>query len=615
MSVKMARGTDPVAKAVIIGEAKDLLQSYVKKWPRGLSPWPEGKAEKMRTYREEYEYWLASDSVDAATKEELRALEGNDAEIEGRFKAMLSFGTAGLRGIMGAGIGMMNIYTVRYATQGFANLIIEKGGQIGGDSPEGNGVAIAHDSRNNSRLFAEEAAAVLAANGIKSYIFDDMRPTPELSFAVRETGSIAGINITASHNPKEYNGYKAYWADGAQLGPEHADVVSAEIAKIDIFEDVKTMDYEEAVRKGLVEILGDEMDQTYIARVMETSITHKYIDQVAKDMKIVFTPFHGAGYKLVPEILRRQGYGAIIPVKEQMVPDGDFPTVKSPNPENTEGFALAIEYAKKNGAELVIGVDPDSDRCGAVVKSGDEYKVLSGNQIACLMMDYIFTVRKELGTMPEKAFACKSIVSTVMANRICEMNGVKLYEVLTGFKFIGEKIKEHEENGDETFVFGFEESIGFLGGSYARDKDAVFAAMMMAEVGCWYKSKGMSVYDGLQALYNKYGYYIENTESKVFEGYDSAERREAVMSGIRKNPPAEIGLKVAGLKDYLTDIPGFTKSNVLFYDLEDGCAVAVRPSGTEPKIKTYVMAQGATAEEAEERRKAIRESVDALLEA
>ena len=567
----------------------------------------------MRTYREEYEYWLASDVVDEKTKEELKAIEGNDLEIEGRFKAMLTFGTAGLRGIMGAGIGMMNVYTVRYATQGLANLIIANGGQIGGDSPEGNGVAIAHDSRNNSRLFAEEAAAVLAANGIKVYIFDDMRPTPELSFAVRETGSIAGINITASHNPKEYNGYKAYWADGAQLGPEHADIVSAEIAKVDIFKDVKTMDYDKAVAEGLIEILGDPMDETYINRVMETSITRRYIDQVAKDMKIVFTPFHGAGYKLVPEILRRQGYGAIIPVEEQMIPDGNFPTVKSPNPENTEGFALAIEYAKKNDAELVIGVDPDSDRCGAVVKAKDGYKILSGNQEACLMLDYIFTVRKELGTMPEKPFVCKSIVSTVMADKIAADNGVKMYDVLTGFKFIGEKIKDLDENGDEHFLFGFEESIGFLGGSYARDKDAVYAAMMMAEMACYYKAKGMSVYDGLMALYEKYGYFVENTESTVFGGFDSNERREAVMARIRKNAPEEIGLKVEGVTDYLGDVPGFTKSNVLFYNLADGCAVAVRPSGTEPKIKTYVMAQGATAEEAEKNRKAVREAIDNLL--
>ena len=407
----------------------------------------------MRTYMEEYRYWLDSDTVDSATKAELMDIAGNEAEIEGRFKAMLSFGTAGLRGTMKAGIGNMNVYTVRYATQGLANLIIEKGGQIGGSSTEGHGVAIAHDSRNNSRLFAEEAARVLAANGIKVYLFDDMRPTPELSFAVRQTGSIAGINITASHNPKEYNGYKAYWADGAQLGPEHADVVSAEIAKIDIFKDVKLTDYLKAREEGIIEILGKDMDEVYIRKVMETSITRKYIEQVGPEMKIVFTPFHGAGYKLVPEILKRQGYGAIIPVEEQMVPDGNFPTVKSPNPENTEGFALAIEYAEKNGAELVIGVDPDSDRCGAVVKDGDSYKVLTGNQIACLMLDYIITMRKELGTMPYKPFVCKSIVSTVMANRICEMNDVKMYEVLTGFKFIGEKIKQYDEGGDENFIF------------------------------------------------------------------------------------------------------------------------------------------------------------------
>ena len=569
----------------------------------------------MRTYREEYEYWLASDVVDEQTKEELRGLEGNEAEIEGRFKAMLTFGTAGLRGTMKAGIGNMNVYTVRYATQGLSNLIIEKGGQIGGCSEEGNGVAIAFDSRNNSDLFAREAASVLAANGIKSYLFDALRPTPELSFAVRETGSLAGINITASHNPKEYNGYKAYWADGAQLGPEHADVVSSEIAKIDIFKDVKTMDFDKAVEEGLVEMLGEEMDEIYLNTVMSTSITRKYIDQVASEMKIVFTPFHGAGYKLVPEILRRQGYGAIIPVEEQMIPDGNFPTVKSPNPENTEGFALAIEYAKKYGAELIIGVDPDSDRCGVVVKSGDEYKVLSGNQIACLMLDYIITARRETGTMPDNAFACKSIVSTVMANRICEMNNVKMFEVLTGFKFIGEKIKQYHETGEYSFIFGFEESIGFLGGTYARDKDAVFAAMMMAEVGCYYKAKGMSVYDGLQELYKKYGYFIEKTDSTVFGGYDAKERMEGVMAVLRDEQPDDLGLAVVDLKDYLKGVPGFSKSNVLFYYLDDGCAVAVRPSGTEPKIKTYVMAHGDSSEKAEANLSLIRSKVAALLEA
>ncbi|MBR2674341.1 MAG: phospho-sugar mutase [Mogibacterium sp.] len=567
----------------------------------------------MRSYREEFEYWLNSDVVDEETKAELRAIEGNEKEIEGRFKAMMTFGTAGLRSTMGAGIALMNVYTVRYATQGFANLIIKEGGQIGGDSKEGSGVAIAYDCRNNARLFAEEAAAVLAANGIKSYIFDDLRPTPELSYAVRECGAIAGINITASHNPKEYNGYKAYWADGAQLGPEHADIVSAEIAKVDIFKDVKRMDYQEAIDKGLIEILGTEMDEKYLKEVMTVSITDKYIKEVGADLRIVYTPFHGAGYKLVPEILKRQGYGAIITVDEQMVVDGNFTTLKSPNPENTEGFELAVEYAKKNDADFVIGTDPDSDRCGAVVRAGNEYKVLSGNQIACLMLDYIIRLRNDMGSMPENPFACKSIVSTVMADRICEAGGVKMIDVLTGFKFIGEKIKEMDEGGDGNFIFGFEESIGFLGGTYCRDKDAVFASMILAEIACYYKAQGMSMYDALVGMYERYGYYIENTESTVFEGFDSAERREAVMSRIRENAPEQVGLTVKGIKDYLAGVPGFTKSNVLFYELSDGCAVAIRPSGTEPKIKTYVMAQGASETEAEARRKAIREAVDELL--
>ncbi len=569
----------------------------------------------MRNYMEEYKYWLESDVVDEETKEELRALEGNEAEIEGRFKAMLTFGTGGLRGIMGPGIALMNIYTVRYATQGLANLIIKEGGQIGGDSKEGHGVAIAHDCRNNSRLFAEEAASVLAANGIKVYLFDSLRPTPELSFAVRECGAIAGINITASHNPKEYNGYKAYWADGAQLGPEHADVVSAEIDKVDIFKDVKTMDFDKALAEGLIEIIGAETDEVYLKNVMKQSITDKYIKEVGKDLKIVYTPFHGAGYKLVPEILKRQGYGAIITVDEQMVVDGNFPTLKSPNPENTEGFELAIEYAKKNDADLIIGTDPDSDRCGAVVLTAEGYKVLSGNQIACLLLDYIIKMRKETGTMPTKPFACKSIVSTVMANKICEANDIEMVEVLTGFKFIGEKIKELDEGGDMHFIFGFEESIGFLAGTYARDKDAVFAAMLLAEVACYYKSKGMSMYDALINLYETYGYFIENTESAVFEGFDSAERREAVMSSIRSNPPKELGLEVESIKDYLAGVPGFTKSNVLFYNLSDGCAVAIRPSGTEPKVKSYVMAQGSTRTEAEANKAAIRSAVDKILKA
>jgi len=569
----------------------------------------------MRNYREEYEYWLASDVVDEETKEELRSIADDEAEIEGRFMKMLSFGTAGLRGIMKAGLNAMNVYVIRYATQAMANLVIQNDGQIGGKSEEGNGVAIAHDCRNNSRKFAEEAAAVLAANGIKVYLFDDLRPTPELSFAVRETHSIAGINVTASHNPKEYNGYKVYWADGAQMGPEHADVVASEIAAIDIFKDVKTMDYNEALEKGLIEIIGEEIDEKFLENVMAQSVGQEYIDAEGKDLKIVYTPFHGAGYKLVPEVLRRLGYGNIIPVKEQMIVDGNFPTVQSPNPENTEGFALGIEYAKKNDADLVLGTDPDSDRCGAVVRdSNGEYQVLSGNQMACLMMDYIFTTRIAKGTMPERPFACKSIVSTTMADVICERNGVTLFPVLTGFKFIGEKIKQYEETHEYNFVYGFEESIGFMAGTYCRDKDAVFATMMMAEVACYYKSKGMTMYDGLQALYEKYGYYNENTESTYFQGYDAQEKMAAIMTEVRNNPPKEIGLDVTKITDYLGDVPGFSKSNVLAYTLTDGCSVTVRPSGTEPKIKTYVMACGKTAAEAEEKKDKIRKAMNELLE-
>ena len=562
----------------------------------------------MRSYKEEYEYWMNSPVVDDICKQDLAAIADNEEELRGRFGQMLTFGTAGLRGIMEYGLNNMNIYTVRHATQAMANVIIRNGGQEGGDSTEGHGVAIAYDCRNNSALFASEAAQVLAANGIKSYLFDEMRPTPELSFAVRETGSIAGINITASHNAKEYNGYKVYWADGAQMAPDKADAVAAEIKAIDIFADVKTMPFEEAKSAGLIEMIGHDIDEKYLAKVQEQSVGKKYIDAAAKDIKIVYSPFHGAGYKLVPEVLRRIGIADIIPVEEQMIPDGNFPTVKSPNPENTEGFALAIEYAKKNGADLVIGTDPDSDRCGAVVRKhadggnvDDNYVVLSGNQEACLMLDYLINVKKEQGTLAADAAVCRSIVSTTMCDAICAAHDIKCFQVLTGFKFIGEKIKQFEENGDYTFLFGFEEAIGFLAGTYARDKDAVVAAMLLAEVGCYYKSKGMTVYEGLQDLYKKYGYFYEKTESFWFEGYDAQEKMADVMVKLRANPPKSINSPVAETVDYLADVPGFTKSNVLSFTLEDGCTCIVRPSGTEPRVKCYILAKGASAAEAEAR--------------
>ncbi|MBQ0040505.1 MAG: phospho-sugar mutase [Clostridiales bacterium] len=567
----------------------------------------------MRTYREEYEYWMNSPVVDEASKKELAAIANDEKEIEGRFSQMLTFGTAGLRGIMAAGLNNMNVYVIRYATQALANVIIQNGGQEGGNSKEGHGVAIAYDSRNNSPLFAQEAACVLAANNIKVHLFDALRPTPELSFAVRETGSIAGINVTASHNAKEYNGYKVYWADGAQTAPDKADGISSEIDRIDIFKDVKTISFEDAKAKGLVEMLGAEMDEKYLAKVIEQSVGKKYIDAAAKDMSIVYSPFHGAGYKLVPEVLKRIGISEIIPVDEQMIPDGNFPTVKSPNPENTEGFALSIEYAKKHNAELVIGTDPDSDRCGTVVKNGDDYIVLSGNQEACLMLDYLINVKKEQGTLPADAAVCKSIVSTTMADAICEANGIKCFHVLTGFKFIGEKIKEFEESGDYSFLFGFEEAIGFLAGTYARDKDAVVAAMLMAEVGCYYKSKGMTVYEGLQELYKKYGYFVEKTESFWFEGFDAQEKMANVMVKLRENPLKKISSDVVNTIDYMDDIPGFTKSNVLSYDLADGCTVIVRPSGTEPRVKCYVMAKGDTADQAQERCQAMLAEMKEIL--
>jgi phosphoglucomutase len=570
-------------------------------------------------YRENCEKWLSSEAVDEATKDEIRSVSGDSAELEDRFSSMLTFGTAGLRGKMRAGLNGMNVYTVRYATQGMANLINSCGEDAGG------GVTIAYDCRNNSRLFAEEAASVLAANGIHVNIFDDLRPTPELSFAVLETHAIAGINITASHNTKEYNGYKAYWSDGAQLPPEHAEQVSASMDAIDIFDDVKTMPFAEAKEKNFITVLGKDIDEKYMANVLAQSVGRKYVEQAADDFEIVYTPFHGAGYRLVPEVLRRLGIKHLIPVEEQMVPDGNFPTVKSPNPENTEGFALAIELAKKKGVDLIIGTDPDSDRCGVAVRKGDSYEALTGNQIGVLLLDYIITMRKEAGTLPEDAAAVKSIVSTNMFNRICEANGVTPVETLTGFKFIGEKIKEFLETGSHTFIFGFEESIGFLAGTYARDKDAVVASMLIAEMGCWYKTRGMTLYDALIALYEKYGWYIEKTTSVMFEGFDAQKKMAALMEGLRAEHPSEIGLKVLRVRDYesgvirdLTGGPdgrtGMTKSNVLYYELEDGCASVIRPSGTEPKIKVYVLVSGPDRETAEARFEAVQESSLKLLQ-
>ncbi len=557
------------------------------------------------SYMDEYRKWLDSPVVDGETKEELRSLDGNDEEIRLRFSGMMNFGTAGLREVMRAGMNGMNVYTVRYATQGLADLIRNCGEDVGG------GVTISYDSRNNSRRFAEESAGVLAANGIHVNIFDELRPTPELSFALRETGSIAGINITASHNTKEYNGYKVYWSDGAQLPPEHAAQVSASMERNDIFDDVMTMGFEEGIEKGLITVIGRDIDEKYMSKVLEQSVGGKYVEKAADDFTIIYTPFHGTGYKLVPEVLKRLGMKHVLIVSEQMVIDGDFPTVKSPNPEYIEGFHLAVDMARKNNVDLIIGTDPDGDRCGIVVRNGDDYETLTGNQIGVLLLNYLITARREQGTLPENAAAVKSIVSTTMANEICNANGIEIFETLTGFKYIGEKIKEFQASGDHTFLFGFEESNGYLAGTYARDKDAVVASMLIAEMGCMYKLRGMSLYQGMQELYEKYGYFKEGVVSVPFTGLGAREKMSSIMDGLRSDPPEKLCLKVDRIRDYKTgeirdlrdgsvSSTGLPESNVLFYDLEGGCSMIVRPSGTEPKVKLYIMTKGKDGREAEE---------------
>ena len=556
-------------------------------------------------YKDEYLKWMNSPVVDEDTKAELKAIENDEDQLKLRFSGMMSFGTAGLREVMRAGLNGMNIYTVRYATQGLADLINSCGEDVG------SGVTISYDSRHNSCEYARQSAAVLAANGIHVNIFDELRPTPELSFALRYKGSIAGINITASHNTKEYNGYKVYWSDGAQLPPEHAAQVSASMERNDIFDDVKTMDFEEGVEKGLITLIGSEIDEKYLEKVMEQSVGSRYVEQAAGNFTIIYTPFHGTGYKLVPEVLKRLGMKHVLTVPEQMVIDGDFPTVKSPNPEYIEGFAKAIEMARENDVDLIIGTDPDGDRCGVVVRNGDDYETLTGNQIGVLLLDYLITARREQGTLAPNSAAVKSIVSTTMANAICEANGIKLFETLTGFKYIGEKIKEFLETGQYTFLFGFEESNGYLAGTYARDKDAVVASMLIAEMGCMYRTKGISLYQGIQSLYKKYGFFKEGVTSASFSGLEAKAKMNSIMEGLRNDPPEKLGLKVERIRDYSTGKilnvkdgstgeTGLPESNVLFYDLEGGCSLIIRPSGTEPKIKLYVMTRGQSEKEAQE---------------
>ena len=552
----------------------------------------------MANYLDNYNRWLSSDKLSELEKAELLSIKDDDAEIQLRFTDYLSFGTAGLRGTMKVGMNAMNVHTVAYATQGLAQLIMEEGRTA-------DGVAIAYDSRNNSELFAKTAARVLAAANIPAYLFDELRPTPELSFALRELKCVAGINITASHNPKQYNGYKAYWEDGAQLPPEHADVVSATMQKLDIFEDVKLADFDEALAAGKITMLGRDMDEKYLACVQAQAVNPDAVKAVADELKIVYSPLHGTGYRLVPEILRRCGHKNVFTVDEQMIISGDFPTVSKPNPEYKEVFDIGMKIADKVGSDLVVATDPDADRVGVVTRTPDgSFTTITGNQMGALLMDYILTAYEETNTMPEIPFAVKTIVTTELAAKICEAHGVKIHNVLTGFKFIGEVIKDYEQKGYGTFVLGFEESYGYLKGTYARDKDAVVAAMLICEMTAYYKAKGMTLSDALDALYARYGYCYEANVEIYMEGLDGPARMAEKMNELRNPAPAEIaGCKVVKFGDYkaqtiedrvagVVESTNLPKSNVLSFTLDNGDVIVARPSGTEPKIKFYFMLIG-----------------------
>ena len=557
-------------------------------------------------FMKEYEKWLASPALSEAEKAELEAIKNDPKEIEGRFYGPLEFGTAGLRGTMYVGLHNMNIHVIRWATQGFADVICAEG-------PEGKnrGVAICMDCRNHSMEFARAAAEVCAANGIHVRIFESLRPTPELSFAVREYHCQAGINVTASHNPKEYNGYKVYWEDGAQLPPHHADAIAGRLEELDIFRDVKTMPYDDAVKAGLIEVLGAETDEKFLANVMAQVNDKETVAKVADTFKLVYTPFHGTGHKLIPEALKRLGIKHLICVPEQMVIDGDFPTVVSPNPENPEGFCLAVDLAKKEGADFILGSDPDADRVGIMVRTKDgSFKTISGNQTGVLLLDYLIGAKKRAGTLPEKAVALKTIVTTEMARKVAEVNGLKCFDTFTGFKFLAEKKDKLESSGEGNVIFSYEESYGYMLGSYVRDKDAVTAALLLTEMAAWYAAQGKTLADALEGLYAKYGCCAEHTYNLVMPGLDGLKDMANLMKSLRENPPAEIsGVKVLQFKDYsdgsVTDCATAAKSamelsgsNVLRFELADGTSAIVRPSGTEPKIKVYILAQGADAADA-----------------
>ena len=574
-------------------------------------------------YREIYEQWLVNPYFDEATKEELKGISEDENEIKERFYMDLEFGTAGLRGIIGAGTNRMNIYVVRRATQGLANYIAKV-------DKKAQGVAIAYDSRHMSPEFAEEAALCLAANGIKAYIFESLRPTPELSFAVRHLGCVAGINVTASHNPPEYNGYKVYWEDGAQITPPHDSGIMGEVKAISDWNTVKTMDKADAEKAGLFQVIGKEVDDAYMAELRKQVIHMDAIEKEGRNLKIVYTPLHGTGNIPARRILKELGFENVYVVKEQELPDGDFPTVSYPNPEAAEAFELGLKLAKEVDADLVLATDPDADRLGVRVKDKNgEYHDLTGNMSGCLLANYEISQRKAVnGSLPEDGALIKTIVTTNLADAIAKGYGVNLIEVLTGFKFIGQQILGFENSGKGTYLFGFEESYGCLIGTYARDKDAIVATMALCEAAAYYKTQGKTLWDAMIEMYDQFGYYKDAIQSVTMKGIEGLQKIQEIMNSLRQNPPAEFaGHKVTAVRDYkadtITDVAtgavkptGLPNSNVLYYELTDDAWVCVRPSGTEPKVKFYYGVKGTSLADADEKSdimgKAVLDMVDSM---
>lgn len=574
----------------------------------------------MEDYLKRYEEWCSNPYFDADTQAELKGIAADDGEIKERFYKDLEFGTAGLRGVIGAGTNRMNIYTVRKATQGLANYIIKAGAKD-------RGVAIAYDSRRMSPEFADEAALCLAANGIKAYVFESLRPTPELSFAVRELKCIAGINITASHNPPEYNGYKVYWEDGAQITPPHDKGIMDEVLAVTDYTTMKTMGLEEAKAAGMYEVIGQAIDDAYIARLKEQVIHQDAIDAMNKELKIVYSPLHGTGNIPARRVLKELGFENVYVVKEQELPDGEFPTVSYPNPEADEAFELGLKLAKEIDADLVLATDPDADRLGVRVKDKEGvYHTLTGNMSGCLLADYEISQRKELYGLPEDGCLVKSIVTSNLADAIAKGYDVKLIEVLTGFKYIGQQILGFETTGKGTYLFGLEESYGCLIGTHARDKDAIVATMALCEAAAYYKTKDMTLWDAMVEIYEKYGFYKDDVQSITMKGIEGLEKIQNILQGLRDNPPTEIGsYKVLKARDYQADTikdlatgevteTGLPKSNVLYYDLNDDAWVCVRPSGTEPKVKFYYGIKGTSLEDADEKSAKLGKDVLAMVD-